>query len=136
MLPGQVRALSGEVIPAADGLVLDRSWFGPALPVDRLVVGDIATAKSLATLLDLPLASEAVTAEVVSAGRETSWAAEPLGVLLRMQFDFTTPAGELVVHDQLRVRLTGAYEATVEVAWWHEDGVTHVQAQPQNLSRR
>ncbi|APB01805.1 sacsin N-terminal ATP-binding-like domain-containing protein [Nocardia seriolae] len=136
VLPGQVRALSGEVIPAADGLVLDRSWFGPALPVDRLVVGDIATAKSLATLLDLPLASEAVTAEVVSAGRETSWAAEPLGVLLRMQFDFTTPAGELVVHDQLRVRLTGAYEATVEVAWWHEDGVTHVQAQPQNLSRR
>ncbi|WP_369639564.1 sacsin N-terminal ATP-binding-like domain-containing protein [Nocardia sp. JMUB6875] len=136
VLPGQVRALSGEVIDAADALVLDRSWFGPALPVDRLVVGDMATAKSLATLLDLPLASEAVTAEVVSTGRETSWAAEPLGVLLRMQFDFATPPGELVVHDELRVRLSGAYEATVAVAWWHEEGVTHVQAQPQNFSRR
>ncbi|MEC3913515.1 sacsin N-terminal ATP-binding-like domain-containing protein [Nocardia sp. CDC160] len=136
VLPGQVRALSGEVIPAADALVLDRSWFGPALPVDRLVVGDITSAKPLATLLDLPLASEAVTAEVVSTGRETSWAAEPLGVLLRLQFDFTTPPGELVVHDELRVRLSGAYEATVAVAWWHEDGVTHVQAQPQNLARR
>ncbi|MFE3188940.1 sacsin N-terminal ATP-binding-like domain-containing protein [Nocardia sp. NPDC059240] len=136
VLPGQVRALSGEVIPAADALVLDRPWLGPALPVDRLVVGDLVTANSLATLLDLPLASEAVTAEVASSGRRTSWAAEPLGVLLRMQFDFTTPSGELEVHDELRVRLTGAYEATVSVAWWREGDITHVQAQPQNFSRR
>nr|WP_246023958.1 ATP-binding protein [Nocardia yunnanensis] len=136
VLPGQVRALSGEVIPAADALVLDRSWLGPALPVDRLVVGDIASAKALATLLNLPLASEVVDAEVVSTGRATSWAAEPLGVLLRTQFDFTTPPGELEVHDELRVRLTGAYEATVVVAWWRSGDVTHVQAQPQNLARR
>ncbi|WP_460722763.1 sacsin N-terminal ATP-binding-like domain-containing protein [Nocardia heshunensis] len=136
VLPGQVRALSGEVIPAADALVLDRPWLGPALPVDRLVVGDLATANSLAALLNLPLASEAVTAEVASSGRRTTWAAEPLGVLLRTQFDFTTPSGELEVHDELRVRLTGAYEATVAVAWWREGEVTHVQAQPQNFSRR
>ncbi|MEU1207006.1 ATP-binding protein [Nocardia sp. NPDC005825] len=136
VLPGQVRALSGEVIPAADALVLDRPWFGPALPADRLVVGDMACARPLATLLDLPLASEAVTAEVVSTGRETSWTADPLGVLLRLQFDMPLPAGDLVVHDELRVRLTGAFEATVEVAWWREGDVTHVQGQPQNFSRR
>ncbi|MGW4117039.1 sacsin N-terminal ATP-binding-like domain-containing protein [Nocardia sp. NPDC004711] len=136
VLPGQVRALTGEVIPAADALVLDRPWLGPALPADRLVVGDLASARPLATLLDLPLASEAVTAEVVSTGRETSWTAEPLGVLLRLQFDLPLPAGDLVVHDELRVRLTGAFEATVTVAWWREGDITHVQAQPQNFSRR
>uniref|UniRef100_UPI002E21E362 sacsin N-terminal ATP-binding-like domain-containing protein n=1 Tax=Nocardia aurantiaca TaxID=2675850 RepID=UPI002E21E362 len=136
VLPGQVRALTGEVIPAADALVLDRPWFGPALPADRLVVGDMASARSLATLLDLPLASEAVTAEVVSAGRETSWTAEPLGVLLRLQFDLPLPAGDLMVHDELRVRLSGAFEATVTVAWWREGDTTHVQAQPQNFARR
>ncbi|MFE3796762.1 sacsin N-terminal ATP-binding-like domain-containing protein [Nocardia tengchongensis] len=136
VLPGQVRALTGEVIPAADALVLDRPWFGPALPPDRLVVGDLACARPLATLLDLPLASEAVTAEVVSKGRETSWTADPLGVLLRLQFDLPLLAGDLVVHDELRVRLSGAFEATVVVAWWREGDVTHVQGQPQNFARR
>ncbi|MFE2960833.1 sacsin N-terminal ATP-binding-like domain-containing protein [Nocardia tengchongensis] len=136
VLPGQVRALTGEVIPAADALVLDRPWFGPALPADRLVVGDLACARALATLLDLPLASEAVTAEVVSKGRETSWTADPLGVLLRLQFDLPLLAGDLVVHDELRVRLSGAFEATVVVAWWREGDVTHVQGQPQNFARR
>lgn len=136
VLPGQVRALTGEVIAAADAMVLDRPWLGPALPADRLVVGDLASARPLATLLDLPLASEAVTAEVVSTGRETSWTAEPLGVLLRLQFDLPLPAGDLVVHDELRVRLTGAFEATVTVAWWRDGDITHVQAQPQNFGHR
>ncbi|MFC9993414.1 sacsin N-terminal ATP-binding-like domain-containing protein [Nocardia sp. NPDC127526] len=127
-LPPHVRALSGAVIDTADALVLDRPWFGPALPADRLVVGDIATAAALADLLDIPLASEAVTAEVISAGRETTWGADPLGVLLRLQFEFPSATGELVVHDELRVRLSGAYEATVAVPWWVDGDVTHVQA--------
>ncbi|MGW4246835.1 sacsin N-terminal ATP-binding-like domain-containing protein, partial [Nocardia sp. NPDC004722] len=53
VLPGQVRALSGEVIPAADALVLDRPWLGPALPVDRLVVGDLAS-QAVGPLLQRP----------------------------------------------------------------------------------
>ncbi len=127
-LPPHVRALSGAVIDTADAFVLDRPWFGPALPADRLVVGDIAAAEALADLLDLPLASQAVAAEVVSTGRATTWAADPLGVLLRLQFDMPAPTGELVVHDELLVRLSGAYEATVSVPWWRDGDVTHVRA--------
>ncbi|MFI1914832.1 sacsin N-terminal ATP-binding-like domain-containing protein [Nocardia sp. NPDC020380] len=128
VLPDLVRALSGAVIPAADAIVLDKPWYGPALPADRLVVGDIASAGSLATLLDLPLASEAVTAEVLGAGHHTTWIADPLGVLLRLQFDLSTRTGELVIHDELLIRLSGAVEDTVAVAWWQEDDVTHVRA--------
>ncbi|MRH91416.1 ATP-binding protein [Nocardia sp. SYP-A9097] len=126
--PGQVRALSGAVIDPADALVLDQPWFGPALPAGRLVVGDIASAHSLAALLDLPLASQAVTAEVLGAGRPTTWTADPLGVLLRLQLDTPTRTGELVIHEELRVRLTGAVEATVTVPWWQVGETTHVQS--------
>ncbi|MFJ4656694.1 sacsin N-terminal ATP-binding-like domain-containing protein [Nocardia sp. NPDC088792] len=128
VLPDLVRALSGAVIPAADAIVLDKPWYGPALPADRLVVGDIASAGSLATLLDLPLASEAVTADVLGAGHRTTWIADPLGVLLRLQFDLSTRTGELVIHDELLIRLSGAVEDTVAVAWWQEGDATHVRA--------
>ncbi|WP_330183563.1 ATP-binding protein [Nocardia sp. NBC_01503] len=128
--PGQVRALSGAVIDPADALVLDQPWFGPALPADRLVVGDIASAQSLAALLDLPLASEVVTAEVLGVGRATTWSADPLGILLRLQLDTPTRTGELVIHEELRVRLTGAVEATVAVPWWQVGDTTHVRSQP------
>lgn len=132
--PQRVRALSGAVIDGADALVLDRPWLGQALPADRLVVGDIETAESLAALLDVPLASQAITAEVLGAGRRTTWTAEPLGVLLRLQFGLPARTGELVVHDELRVRLSGAYAATVAVAWWRDGDITHVQAQPQHVT--
>ncbi len=130
VLPERVRALSGAVIDAADALVLDLPWYGLALPPDRLVVGDIDSASQLAALLDLPLASQAVTARVEGTGRRTTWSAEPLGVLWRMQSGQPTPAGDLVVHDELRVRLSGAYEATVTVPWWRDGADTHVVSQP------
>ncbi|MBF6332548.1 ATP-binding protein [Nocardia transvalensis] len=128
--PERVRALSGAVIDPADALVLDRPWYGLAIPPDRLVVGDIDTAPALATLLDLPVVTDAVTAEVLGEGEPTTWAAEPLGVLLRLQFGLPPLDGDLVLHERLRVSLTGAYEATVEVPWWREGSTTHVQAQP------
>lgn len=129
-VPERVRALSGAVIDPDRALVLDRPWFGLALPADRLVVGDIDHAAELATLLDVASASEAVHAEVLGTGRRTTWADEPLGVLLRLQFGLPPLAGELVLHDRLEVRLTGAYEATVAVPWWRAEDTTHVQRQP------
>ncbi|WP_216895156.1 sacsin N-terminal ATP-binding-like domain-containing protein [Nocardia alni] len=127
-LPERVRALSGAVIDPADALVLDEPCFGLAVPPDRLVVGDPATARELATLLDLRLVSEVVTAEVLGAGRVSTWSAEPLGVVLRPQFGESD--GELVLHDRLRVNLRGAFETTAEVSWWRDGSTTHVQAQP------
>ncbi|MET8798635.1 ATP-binding protein [Nocardia sp. NPDC004568] len=125
--PGRVRALSGAVIDAADALVLDRPWFGLAVPADRLVVADPATAADLALLLDLPLVSEQVDAEVVGRGHETDWAREPLGVVLRRLFDLPPQHGRLILHDELRVRLTGAVTRTVTVPWWQDGAVTHVR---------
>ncbi|WP_245720043.1 sacsin N-terminal ATP-binding-like domain-containing protein [Nocardia uniformis] len=135
VLPERVRALSGTVIDAADALVLDRPWYGSALPTDRLVVGDIDSAPALASLLDLPLASQAVTAEVLGPGRRTSWSAEPLGVLWLMQTGLATPAGDLVVHEELRVRLSGSYEATVAVPWWRDGDDTHIAQHPADSYR-
>ncbi|RJO78797.1 ATP-binding protein [Nocardia panacis] len=129
-LPDQVRALSGAVIAAADALVLDQPWFAFALPQDRLVVGEPATAQALATLLDLPLVSEAVTAEVVSTGRRTDWSIEPLGVVLRQLWALPPQQGELVLHHDLRVRLGGALEATVSVPWWRTETATHIRLGP------
>ncbi|MGW4089424.1 sacsin N-terminal ATP-binding-like domain-containing protein [Nocardia sp. NPDC004750] len=126
--PDRVRALTGAVVDPEDAFVLDRPWFGLAVPPDRLVVGDAGTASSLAALLDLRLVSEAVTGEVVSVGRRTTWAAEPLGVVLRQLFALPPQAGELVVHHDLAVRLSGAIEATVAVPWWQTGSAVHVRA--------
>ncbi|MGQ4616743.1 sacsin N-terminal ATP-binding-like domain-containing protein [Nocardia sp. R7R-8] len=126
--PDRVRALTGAVADPEDAFVLDRPWFGLVVSPDRLVAGDTETASSLAALLDLPLVSEAVTAEVVSTGRRTTWAAEPLGIVLRQLFDLPPRAGELVVHHDLTVRLSGAIEATVAVPWWQAGSAVHVRA--------
>lgn len=126
--PDRVRALTGAVIDPEDAFVLDQPWFGLAVPPDRLVAGDPETASSLAALLDLPLVSEVVTAEVASTGRRTTWATEPLGVVLRQLFALPPRTGELVVHQDLRVRLSGAIEATVAVPWWQTGSDVHVRA--------
>ncbi|MEU2106945.1 ATP-binding protein [Nocardia sp. NPDC019255] len=126
--PDRVRALTGAVVDPEDAFVLDLPWFGLAVPPDRLVAGDTETASSLAALLDLPLVSEVVTAEVTSTGRRTTWAAEPLGVVLRQLFTLPPQTGELVVHQNLTVRLSGAIETTVAVPWWQTGSEVHVRA--------
>lgn len=126
-LPDRVRALSSEVVEPDDIWVLDQPWFGLAVPPGRLVAGDIPTAPALATLLDLPLVSEAITAEVISEGRRTTWSAEPLGIVLRQLFSLPDQDGDLVLHDALQIRLRGGLEATVSVPWWHDGTATHIQ---------
>ncbi|WP_024800709.1 sacsin N-terminal ATP-binding-like domain-containing protein [Nocardia sp. BMG51109] len=134
-LPERVRALSGAVIDPGDAMVLDRPWYALAVPPDRLVAGDIDTAGALATLLDLPLVSEAVVAEVLGTGTVTSWTDAPLGVAVRLQFGSPPPDGPLVLHDRLRVRLSGDYEATLEVPWWRDGTTTHIQLFPPPAQR-
>ncbi|MFE3442367.1 sacsin N-terminal ATP-binding-like domain-containing protein [Nocardia sp. NPDC059180] len=125
-LPDLVRALSGATIDPADAMVLDQPWFGLAIPAQRLVAGAVESAPALATLLDLPLVSEVVTAEVISTGRASTWATEPMGVVLRQLFRLPDD-GDLVLHDELRIRLSGAVEATVSVPWWREGDTTHIR---------
>ncbi|WP_280182949.1 sacsin N-terminal ATP-binding-like domain-containing protein [Nocardia cyriacigeorgica] len=126
-LPDLVRALSGATVDPGQALVLDQPWFGLAIPPHRLVVGAVESAAALATLLDLPLVSEAVTAEVISTGRASTWASEPMGVVLRQLFGVPEDDGDLIVHDELRVRLTGAVQRTAEVLWWRDGDTTHIR---------
>ncbi|GAA4489321.1 molecular chaperone Hsp90 [Rhodococcus olei] len=125
--PARVRAVDGTVADPSDALVLDRPWYAAAIPADRLVVGDLASAAALADLLDLPPASEAVHGEVTGPGRAGDWASEPSAVLASVVSGRPLPVGAVVVHEQLTVRLTGAVRAEVEVPWWvDESGRTHV----------
>lgn len=126
-LPEQIRALSGDVVDASTVMVLDQPCFGLVVPPERLVVGDTEHAEALATLLDLPLASEEVSAEVLGTGSRSTWAAAPLGVVLRQLWSPRDTEGELVLHETLEVHLRGALSGTVHVPWWCEGDVTHVQ---------
>ncbi|EME23022.1 sacsin N-terminal ATP-binding-like domain-containing protein [Rhodococcus triatomae] len=127
--PTRVRAISGVVVDAADAIVLDRAWTVGVVPADRLVVGDLASAGALADLLDVAPASEAVRGEVLGAGRAAEWAREPGAVLASVSARRALPAGEVVVHDALTVRLSGAVRGDAAVPWWVDDsGRTHVDA--------
>ena len=126
-LPERVRALSSAVVDSNDAWVLDQPWFGLAVPADHLVAGDTATAPALANLLDLPMVSEVITAEVTSHGRHTTWSAEPLGIVLRQLFPLSDQQGDLVLHDDLQIRLHGALETAVSVPWWRDGTTTHIQ---------
>lgn len=124
--PARVRAMSGAAVDPAAAVVLDRPWFAAAIPADRLVVGDLAGAAALAELLDLPLASEAVHAEVLGAGRVSTWDREPGAVLAHVASGRELPEGTVVVHEGLTVRLSGAVEADVAVPRWvDEQGTAH-----------
>ncbi|MFC9892633.1 sacsin N-terminal ATP-binding-like domain-containing protein [Nocardia sp. NPDC127579] len=120
-LPDRVRALSGAVVDPADALILDQPWFALALPPQRLVYGAAEHAKALAALLDLPLASEVVSATVLGAGRRDESLRAVLGDMLPWR------DGDLVLHDDLRVQLGGAAQGTVEVPWWRTESATHVR---------
>jgi len=127
-LPERVRVLSGAAVDAREAMVLDLPWFGLVVSPRRLVAGSAEHAEALAGLLDLPLVSEAVSAEVLGDGRHTTWSTEPLAVVLTELFAAPEAGGELVLHTDLRVRLDGAVRGTVAVPWWREGTTTHVLA--------
>ncbi|MCJ0904955.1 sacsin N-terminal ATP-binding-like domain-containing protein [Rhodococcus sp. ARC_M6] len=126
-LPSFVRGLSGDLVEPGDALVLDRPWFGPALPAQRVVLGSFETAEALADLLDIATASSAVDGRVTSSGVTRLWAEEPQAVLAFAALGREVPEGEVVIHHALTIRLSGAAEGTVTVPWWVDsDGVHHV----------
>ncbi|NUS43949.1 MAG: ATP-binding protein, partial [Mycobacteriaceae bacterium] len=125
-LPSMVRAASGATVEPRQALVLDQPWYVCAISPDRLVVGDLATAPELAELLDLPLASQAVSAEVVSVGRLTTWEREPGAVLIRTVVELPCARGDLVMHETLEIRLGGAVTGTMAVPWWVVGTTTHL----------
>ncbi|MBH0120950.1 ATP-binding protein [Rhodococcus sp. CX] len=125
-LPDAVRSIAGTVVDAADALVLDRPWLAAVVPAERIVMGTTATAGALAELLDLPLASDTVSAEPTGPGRATEWSREPQAVLAAATTGVPLPRGPLTVHDRLVVSCSGAVTGEREVAWWVDrSGTTH-----------
>jgi hypothetical protein len=132
--PHAVRSLTGQVVPAAEGLVLDAPWVLGVVEPERVVgVGDDFTlAEPLADLLDLPLASEVVTGTVAGVAEAVSWA--DLGAVVDAcdLAGIAVPPGGPRVHDRLTVRI-GLIDH--DVTWWVEDEVAHCVDSIPGLSR-
>ncbi len=127
-LPARVRVLTGAVVDADEALVLDRPHLAAVVPPARTVLGAVDTATALADLLDLPLASAAVHAEVVGAGETSSWDREPGAILAAAALGRDLPSGTVTVHDDLVVRVSGAVTGDVAVPWWVDDaGRPHIR---------
>lgn len=120
--PPRVRAVNGAVSPAAGALVLDRPWLAAIATPDRLVFG--GDPRTLAELLDLPLASDTLSAEVVSQGRPVQWARLPEVAAACDALGVAMPSGSLVWHDELRVRTPDGAQRTVPY-WVDDAGTVH-----------
>ncbi|MFT3899165.1 MAG: hypothetical protein QM728_02835 [Gordonia sp. (in: high G+C Gram-positive bacteria)] len=124
--PPAARTLAGGVVD--DAVVIDAAHFAAVVPADRAVVPGLPTgpgaAKELAALLDLPLASDAVGARIVSVGRATTWEADPTALAVAVDRMDSLPRGTVVVHDDLVVATdTGEHH----VARWIDDaGTVHL----------
>ncbi|HEY6421852.1 MAG TPA: ATP-binding protein, partial [Pseudonocardiaceae bacterium] len=121
--PARVRTVTGEVVDADRAMVLDVPWLAAVLPAGELVAGGDPNA--LADLLDLPLASERVVAELLDAGagRTVRWAELVEVVAVCAAAGFAVPDGTVQLHERLRARHGGA---TYAVPFWvTPDGTVH-----------
>jgi hypothetical protein len=117
-LPERVRALDGSVADVDVAMVLDRPWLAAVLPAGELATGGDPTA--LAELLDLPLASDVVVAEVEGAGRTVRWAALAEIVVACHTLEMPVPEGELTVHDELWVHVKRPDSGRFRVPAWRD----------------
>jgi hypothetical protein len=120
-LPAAVRAVSGATAPADAAFVLDLPWLAGIADPDRAVAG--GDPYLLAELLDLPLASEKLSATVVSSGRRTPWADLPEIAAAAEAIGREVPPGELILHDRLTVRTAGG--ADHDVPFWVDGDTVH-----------
>jgi len=121
--PARVRAVTGEVVDAEGAVVLDAPWLAAVLPAGELVSGGDPGA--LADLLDLPLATERVRAELLDSGggHSVRWAELVEVVAVCAAAGLAVPEGALRLHENLRVRHNGA-EHSVPF-WVTPEGTVH-----------
>ncbi|MFI8567364.1 sacsin N-terminal ATP-binding-like domain-containing protein [Rhodococcus sp. NPDC078407] len=124
--PDRVRTLGGDVIDASEALVIDLPWLASVVPPEVAVLSDMATAATLADVLDITPASEAIRGEVLGSGRVSSWDREPGAVAACAVMGLPLPSGGVVVHTELHVRLSGDVDGERTVPWWvTADGTVH-----------
>lgn len=128
--PARVRTLAGTVADADDAVVIDQPWLLPVVPAARAVLAGVhpeaRTAAAFAALLDLPLASESIVAQVVSAG-ETLDPDSTRAVALAAVTGWDL-AGPVVVHEELVVSVfDDEQERRHRVPRWRDgSGTLHV----------
>ena len=129
--PAGLRTVSGTVGAAA--LVVDEPWWTPVVPPSEAVlVGTRPQARDaadFAALADAPLASEELSAQVVSSGRPLdSDGAFATTLAAATGWDLTGP---LVLHDELVVAVfDGDDERRHRVPRWRDgSGVVHLDAE-------
>ncbi|MEE4025607.1 hypothetical protein V1Y59_21155 [Gordonia sp. PKS22-38] len=128
-VPQRVRSTTGDAVEV--GVVLDRPWLIQVLsPTEVVLAGsrpDVDDAVLLAEILDLPIASDEVRAEVPGDGvAAVHGCAE--ATLFVAQWGHDLGRGDVRLHDELWVRLRRkSSERDVRVHWWvDENGVTHL----------
>ncbi|GAA1285646.1 molecular chaperone Hsp90 [Pseudonocardia aurantiaca] len=117
-LPEQVRALDGTVSDVDVAMVLDLPWLAAVVPAGELVTGGDPAA--LADLLDLPLASDVVAAQVLGEGRAVRWADVGEVVVACHTLGVPVPTGELLVHDELEVAVRRPAAGRLPVPTWRD----------------
>lgn len=132
--PHAVRSLTGQVVPAAEGLVLDAPWVLQVVEPERMIAAgaDFTLAEPLAELLDLPLAGEEIDATLTGAGEPVRWA--ELGAVVDAcdLAGIPVPPSGPRLHQRLVVRVD---EVEHEVDWWVADGVAHCVDSTAGLAR-
>ncbi|WP_219413153.1 sacsin N-terminal ATP-binding-like domain-containing protein [Pseudonocardia nigra] len=118
-LPQQVRALDGSVTDVEVAMVLDAPWLAAVLGAGELVIGGDDPA-ALADLLDLPLASDVVAGEVESDGKAVRWADVAEVVVACHTLGPAVPDGELMLHDELWVRVSRPVTGRFSVPTWRD----------------
>ncbi|CAN5122094.1 hypothetical protein BH20ACT5_BH20ACT5_09410 [soil metagenome] len=125
--PERVRDVTGHVVDSATAVVLDAPYALPLL--DRPVVAGGGEPSAVAALLDLPLASEAVTAGVTSTAAEVvAWQAVPGAGLAARRLGVAELPGQVAIHRPLLV-------GSVAVSWWPGEGVDYVDGSAAGLGR-
>lgn len=106
--PAGVRTAAGAVVPPERALVVDLPWAVAVLEPDETVPSAglrDQLYEQVADVLGCALFSETLSAEVVSVGRESTWARESGAVRAARMQGTAVPDGRVVVHDPLVVRM-------------------------------
>jgi len=128
--PARVRVAADRTVERDEAVVLDAPYLYPLL--DRTPVPAPGFAAAVADLLDLPLASELVTAAVTSTPTSMAdWSAVPGAAAAARRLGVDSLPGRIAWH--LPLVVTGDRV----VSWWSEGGLDHVHtdAGPAALGR-
>jgi hypothetical protein len=126
--PAYVRTITGRT--SADGIVVDRPWLLPVVGTDDAVVmaPPVTTdaARDLATVLDLPTASEALHVTPTEPGEPSTGTDSPEALAAAVARGVDLPSGEVRLHAPLRLAVDRDGERrTIEVDWWVDDAGVH-----------